>query len=154
MGARAVLESASFTHGKDRYSIILLDEAFKIVQDNAGIGFIIDGIRKRFLKIDTTLANKTPNILDALFYIAEQNAPPIEGIPLPGAGIGYLSYEFCTRCDTIQMASQKDDLYIPESLFIVGHLYIIFDHFTETIHLFGLNYAEHEINLEQAVMTL
>jgi anthranilate synthase component 1 len=33
LGASAILESASFTHGKDRYSILLVKEAFRIVQE-------------------------------------------------------------------------------------------------------------------------
>lgn len=151
LGALAVLESASFAHGKARYSILLLDEAFRIIQDDLGISFLIHGNRKRYDQTDMVVGDKIPDILDVLLYVAEQNAVPSEGIPLPGAGIGYLSYEFCTRCDTIRMQSQKDDLKIPESAFIVGHLYIVFDHFTETIHIFGLNYKEHEINLEKAV---
>jgi len=151
LGALAVLESASFAHGKDRYSILLLDEAFRIIQDDLGISFIINGDRKRYDQTDIVIGDKTPDILDVLLYVAEQNSVPSEGIPLPGSGIGYLSFEFCARCDTIRMQKQRDDLQIPESAFIVGHLYIVFDHFTETIHIFGLNYAEHEINLEKAV---
>ncbi len=151
LGARAVLESASFVHGKDRYSIILLDEAFRIIQDDLGICFIIHGNRKRYDQTDMIIGDKAPDILDVLLYVSQQNAAITEGIPLPGAGIGYLSYEFCTRCDTIRMEAQNDALNIPESAFIVGHLYIVFDHFTETIHIFGLNYAEHEIDLEKAV---
>ncbi len=151
LGALAILESASFAHGKARYSILLLDEAFRIIQDDLGIGFLIQGNRKRYDQTDMVIGDKTPDILDVLLYVSEQNAVPSEGIPLPGAGIGFLSYEFCTRCDTIRMQTQRDDLKIPESAFIVGHLYIVFDHFTETIHIFGLNYTEHEINLEKAV---
>ena len=29
-------------------------------------------------------------------------------------------------------------------------MYIVFDHFTEEIHVFGLNYNEHRIDLEEA----
>jgi len=45
------------------------------------------------------------------------------------------------------MASKSDPIGIPESEFIVGHVYIVFDHYTDTIHLVGLNYREHEIDL-------
>ena len=36
---------------------------------------------------------------------------------------------------------------MPEAEFIVGHLYIVFDHYTDTLHVVGLNYAEHEVDL-------
>ena len=142
LGALAILESASFTHGKDRYSLILALEAFRIRQDSGGVFFTIDGH-------DIPYANG--DILEALAEVASQNVLPPDGIPLPGAGIGFLGYEFCRRCDTITMAAQTDTISIPESEFIVGHIYLVCDHFTDTIHIFALNYEQHEIDLEEAV---
>jgi len=149
IGAKAILESASFARGKERYSIIMAEEAFHILQDDEGISFLIDGRRVPF-----TSGMKKEDILDALLYVAEQNPDPPEGIPLPASGIGYLSYEFAARCDTILFNPQQDELHIPESEFIAGHLYIVFDHFTEKIHIFALNYTEHQIDLHKAVANL
>lgn len=143
LGAKAILESASFSHGKDRYSILMLEEGFRILQDEAGVAFIIDGKRVPF--------SGGHDVLDALQAVAAENSLPEKSIPLPASGIGYLSYEFCARCDTIHLTKQQDDLQIPESEFIVGHIYVVFDHFTETIHIFGLNYDEHQIDLNKAI---
>jgi anthranilate synthase component 1 len=142
LGALAILESASFTHGRDRYSLILVREAFRIRQDDRGVFYSIDGRDVPFTGGD---------ILDAQMAIASQNVLPPDGIPLPGAGIGFLGYEFCQRCDTIKLSPQADGIEIPESEFIVGHVYLVFDHFTDTIHIFGRNYAEHEIDLAEAI---
>ncbi len=142
LGALAILESASFTHGRDRYSLILAREAFRVIQNDSGVHYTIDGKNVPAGKGD---------ILDVLMEIAGQNALPADGIPLPGAGIGYLGYEFCQRTDTITLASQEDTLELNESEFIVGHVYLVFDHFTDTIHIFALNYTQHEIDLEAAV---
>lgn len=157
IGAVAMLESASFTHGKERYSILMAEEAFRVVQDDDGVAFVVGGERKPFDVSACAEASasgaaadadgKACDILDALSYVASQNSSPAKGIPLPVSGIGYLSYEFCTRCDTIVLASQPDELKIPESEFIVGHIYIVFDHFTDTLHVCALNYNEHEIDL-------
>lgn len=142
LGALAILESASFTHGRDRYSIILAREAFRIRQDETGVHFLID---------DKSIPFSGGDILEALSSVAGQNVLPPDGIPLPGAGIGFLGYEFCRHCDTIHLTAQQDTIGIPESEFIVGHVYLVFDHFTDTIHIFGLNYDEHEIDLDEAV---
>lgn len=142
LGALAILESASFTHGRDRYSLILAREAFRVIQNDSGVYFSIDGKNVSAGKGD---------ILEVLMDIAGQNALPADGIPLPGAGIGYLGYEFCQRTDTITLAPQEDPLALNESEFIVGHVYLVFDHFTDTIHIFALNYDQHEIDLEGAV---
>ncbi|HNY20597.1 MAG TPA: chorismate-binding protein [Treponemataceae bacterium] len=142
LGALAILESASFTHGRDRYSIILAREAFRIRQGADGVFFTVDGEDIRFTGGD---------ILDAEAAVASQNALPPDGIPLPGAGVGFLGYEFCQRCDKIALLAQDDSIEIPESEFIVGHVYLVFDHFTDVIHIFGLNYEQHEIDLEEAV---
>lgn len=149
LGAKAVLESASFSHGKERYSILMIEEAFKVIQDDMGISFVIEGKRE-----DVSISIKNPDILDVLSYIALQNQKPNNNIPLPAAGIGYLSYEFCVHCDTIFLEKQIDELNIPESNFIVGHIYIIFDHFSEELHIFGLNYNEHKIDLAKSIDSL
>src|SRR5574344_1026539 len=115
-GAKAVLESASFTGGKDRYSILMLDEAFRVIQDNDGVAFVVNGERRPVYLMDNG------DILDVLCKIAAENPPEQNSgleFPLPAAGIGYLSYEFCARCDTIVLQKQDDTLAIPESAFIV-----------------------------------
>ncbi len=172
LGASAILESASFARGKERYSILLLEPAFHIVQDDDGVAFLIDGRRLPYKgKNETgeTIAPgsrvlHTPDILDALLYVAQQNDMSVvhceDGteipnvIPVPTSGLGYLSYEFAARCDTIRMNPQTDELHIPESEFVAGHLYVVFDHFTETLHVFALNYNEHQIDLEGAIKDL
>lgn len=145
-GAKAVLESASFTGGKDRYSILMLDEAFRVIQDDNGVAFIVDGQRRPVYLMNNG------DILDVLQNIAEEN-PDEKNIPfpVPAAGIGYLSYEFSRRCDTVRFSSQTDTLGIPESSFIVGHTYIVFDHFSDKLYICARNYKEHEIDLQNAV---
>ncbi len=144
-GAKAILESANFSSGKDRYSMIMLDEAFRVIQDDNGIAFIINGERRPVYAMKG-------DILDVLAEIAAEN-PAEEGfeLPLPAAGMGYLSYEFCAKCDTIHLQKQEDQLNIPESAFIVGHTFIIFDHFCEKMYICAQNYKEHEINLKEAI---
>ena len=172
IGASAILESASFARGRERYSILLLEPAFHIVQDEEGVAFLIDGRRLPYKgKNETgeTIAPgsrvlHTPDILDALLYVAQQNDTSIvrhedgrettNTIPVPTSGLGYLSYEFAARCDTINLAPQTDELHIPESEFVAGHIYVVFDHFTEKLHVFALNYNEHQIDLDKAVSDL
>ena len=158
IGASAILESASFARGRERYSILLLEPAFRIVQDEEGVAFLIDGRRLPYKEKNTTGETiapgsrvlHTPDILDALLYVAQQNDMSLvhnedgsevqNTIPVPTSGLGYLSYEFSARCDTIMMAPQTDELHIPESEFVAGHIYVVFDHFTEKLHIFALNY--------------
>ena len=141
IGASAILESASFAKGRERYSILMTEEAFKIKETDDGIFFVIDGKDQPFdlaclegeKSLDALGREKAPDILDALLYVAQQNCTPpgpISELPLPASGLGYLSYEFAKHCDNIRFFEQKDDLNIPESLFVTGHIYIIFDHFT------------------------
>ena len=114
IGARVVLESARFNRGKERYSILMTEEAFHILQDDDGIAFIIDGRRVPFTSLTAESAGgkvemvapgstvpHTPDILDALLYVAQENELPVKDIPVPASGVGYLGYEFCARCDTI-----------------------------------------------------
>lgn len=147
-GAKAVLESASFSEGCARYSIIMLDEAFRVEQEADGVSIVADGERRSIYMIDGG------DILDVLERIAAEN-PPVSragfDFPLPAAGVGYLGYEFCARCDTIHLQKQQDSLAIPEAAFIVGHTFIVFDHFSDKIFLCAQNYKEHQIDLQKAI---
>ena len=144
IGAKAILESASFNKGRERYSIIMAEEAFKIVQDDDGAAFLIDGRRLPY----------NGDILDALVYVSSQNECPAKDVPLPASGIGYLGYEFVQRCETVRLENQFDELRIPECCFVAGHVYIVFDHFAQTLHIFGLNYAERQIDLQKTIDNL
>ena len=159
IGAKAILESASFNKGRERFSILMTAEAFKIVQDDDGIAFLIDGRRLPFNAAGVVSRNavgkeKEPDILDALVYVASQNKSPVPEIPLPASGIGYLSYEFVRKCDTVRLENQFDELRIPECCFVAGHIYIVVDHVTEKLHIFALNYAERQIDLKKEVDAL
>ena len=63
IGATAILESASFAKGRERYSILMTEEAFKIKQDEERISLIINGTEKPF---DMYAAMQGEKSLDAL----------------------------------------------------------------------------------------
>ena len=125
LGAKAIFESASFSHGRSRYSTLMVDEGFRLRQNDKHVSIVVDGKESVFLK------EGEGDILDALMLISAENTVPPNQIPIPSSGVGYLGYEFCARCDTIRLAPQVDELNIPEAEFLVGHIYIVFDHFTE-----------------------
>jgi len=152
LGAVALLESASFQRGRERFSFLLLKEAFRVLQKGD----------EMFMKRDgTTLALKgrprgTPasapgDILDVLAHFARQHEGITEPFPLPTGGIGFLSYEYCRRFDTIRLQDRPDPLGLPDAMFLLGSLFLVFDHYTDTITLVALNYREKEIDLDRAL---
>jgi anthranilate synthase component I len=144
LNARVILESSSFQKGKERYSILMIDEAFRIVQKDDLIFMKREG--KRY-----SIRSESKDILDVLLYFAKQQPPLHQDLPLPAGGVGYLSYEFSRFCDTIKFHMKRDKLDMPDAEFLFGHIYVIFDHYTDIIYLVGLNYKEHEIDLEGAL---
>jgi anthranilate synthase component I len=144
LNAQVILESSSFQKGKERYSILMVREAFRVVQQDDLIFMKKDG--KRF-----AIKSESKDILDVLLYFARQQPPLHQDLPLPAGGVGYLSYEFSRFCDTIKFHMKRDKLDLPDAEFLFGHVYVIFDHYTDIIYLVGLNYREHEIDLEKAI---
>jgi len=152
LGAVALLESASFQRGRERFSFLLLKEAFRVFQKGDELFMKRDG---------TTLAMKgrprgTPasapgDILDVLAHFARQHEGISQPFPLPTGGIGFLSYEYSRRFDTMRMQDRPDPLGLPDAMFLLGNLFLVFDHYTDTITLVGLNYREKEIDLERAL---
>lgn len=155
LGARVLLESASFVRGRERYSIMLIKEAFSIFEEDNGI--ILKKDRKNF-----RIKTKGKDILDTLLYFASQHKDYKEilaetysgsdSIPFPAGGIGYLTYEYCAKFDTIEIDKSKPDpLGTPDAFFLFGHIFLIFDHYTDSIIILGVNYKEHEIDLDKEI---
>ena len=167
LNARVLLESASFHRGRERYSILLLKPAFTI-QERAG-EFIMTRAGRRY-----RLRSSGRDILDVLRYFADQHAgaahvtPPGDAgtyvsrtsrlpvvrahpFPFPVGGIGYLSYEYAAKFDTVRLRKKADSLDLPDAYFVFGHVFVVFDHYTDTLTLVGVNYREHRIDLEGAL---
>ncbi|MEX2445201.1 MAG: chorismate-binding protein [Alkalispirochaeta sp.] len=142
--ARAMLESATFEGGRARYSMLMVQEAFRVFQRGTDV-FFDDGDRRYRIK------SKAKDILDVLTYFADQHQPPRQDFPFPAGGIGFLSYEFSRYCDTIKFRERSDPEGLPDALFLFGHVLVIFDHYSDLLYLIGLNYKEHAVDLDKAL---
>ncbi|MBN1647148.1 MAG: anthranilate synthase component I [Spirochaetales bacterium] len=142
--ASVILESSSFKKGKERYSILLVKEAFKVIQQDKDIFMLKDGKKSK-------IKSNARDILTILKYFAEQHPRMHAELPVPAGGVGFLSYEFCRFCDTITIDVKNDPLDIPDAVFILGHIFVVFDHYTDLIYVVGLNYNEHKVNLEKLI---
>ena len=144
LGAKVILESSSFQKGKERYSLLLVDEAFRVTQREDRVVIKKDGS-------SYSIKGKHQDILDVLRYFADQQPSIHQDLPIPAGGIGYLSYEFARFCDDIQFRMKRDPLDLPDAEFILGHVFVVFDHYTDIIYLVGMNYHEHEIDIEMRI---
>ena len=140
LDAVVILESSSFHRGRERYSLLMVTRAFRLEQHGREIELWVDG-KRRLVKSDAS------DILDVLLYFASQHDRPQQDFPFPAGGIGFLSYDFAANCDTVRMAAKADPLSLPDAAFLFGHVFVIFDHYTDSIYLVGMNYDEHEIDL-------
>jgi anthranilate synthase component 1 len=192
LSAKCMLESSSYQKGRERYSLLMVQEAFRVRQQGSEIRFIpsddysigdwqdipggglekkdsesktsdsqhespkeqsILGTQPALLKKGTEyrIHSKAKDMLDVLLYFANQHKQPHQDFPYPAGGIGYLSFEFARFCDTIPFREKPDPLGIPDGMFLFGHVFIIFDHYTDLLYLIGLNYREKAIDLEKAL---
>ncbi|GAB4365034.1 MAG: anthranilate synthase component I family protein [Spirochaetales bacterium] len=145
LGAVALLESSSFVKGKERYSLLMVRKGFSLEQRD-GVVYLVDGTKR------ARMSSGFRDILDACLYFAEQHHPPAQDFPFPSGGVGFLSYEFARYCDKIRFRDRPDPLGLPEAFFLFGHVFVVFDHYTDLLYLIGLNYAEHRIDLERALL--
>ncbi len=144
LGAVALLESSSYQKGRERYSVLVVREAFQVIEDDTGIHLDVGGKRR-------AIKSSAKDMLDVLLYFANQHAEVHQDFPFPAGGVGYLAYEFAAKCDTIHFTSRKDPLGLPLGAFLFGHILAVFDHYTDLLYLIGLNYTEHQIDLEAEI---
>ncbi|MDA3958494.1 anthranilate synthase component I family protein [Oceanispirochaeta sp.] len=142
--AKCLLESSSLSGGHSRYSILLVDEAFRIIQEK-------DVVYRLSSKGKDRINHKDEDILPVLQKMASYHQDIEEEFPVPAGGIGFLSFEFAAYCDDILFVEREDALGLPLAEFIFGHVVLVFDHYTDEITLIGLNYPDFEVNLEDAV---
>lgn len=142
--ASVLLESASFQRGRARWSLLLVKEAGRLIQQGRQI--FLDRHGKRF-----RLKGNYRDILDVAAYFANQHADANMESPLPAGGVGFIGYECAGYFDTIRLTSKTDPFGLPDAAFILGHVFIIFDHFTDSIILLGLNYKELVCDLSKAL---
>ena len=144
LSAKALLESASFQNGRQRYSILMIREALHILQEDAGVRLRIDDQQVGF-------PHAARDILDVLVYFSRQHDEHRYPFPVPYGGVGFLSYEFAARCDTIHLRQKDDPLNMPLAHFVLGHVFIVCDHYNDELHVVALNYHEHEIDLQEQI---
>ncbi len=144
LDARCLLESSSLSGGHSRYSILLVDEAFRIIQEK-------EIVYRISAKGKDRISHSGEDILHVLQKMASYHEDVEEEFPVPAGGIGFLSFEFARYCDDIPFADREDSLDLPLGEFIFGHVILVFDHYTDEITLIGLNYPDFEVDLESAV---
>jgi anthranilate synthase component 1 len=149
LGARVILESSTYQKGRERYSLLMIDEAFTLVQriTEVFISFPVDGSHS----VEKRIRSKARDILDVLRYFADQHGSMHQDFPFPAGGIGYCSFEFSRFCDNIPMREKPDELDLPDAAFIFGHTFVVFDHYTDQLYLIALNYKEKSVDLEEAI---
>ncbi len=145
LDATCLLESSSLSGGHSRYSLLLVDEAFRIVQEEQGL-FRDSSAGREAIQLE-----EGQDILSHLEELAAYHNGIDEDFPVPAGGIGFLSFEFAKKCDTIHFVQRKDELDLPLGIFLFGHTFLIFDHYTDTITILGLNYPGYEIDLAEEV---
>ncbi len=146
LGAKILFESSSFQRGRSRYSLLVLDEAFRLIQRGEKVFFQAMGEEEKAFD-----SAPVRDILDAAAYFANQHPALHQDFPYPCGGFGYVGYEFATRCDNVRLTPKTDDMDIDDAVFLFGHVYLIYDHHADVIYLHGVNYHEHETDLEDAL---
>jgi anthranilate synthase component 1 len=86
LGARVILESSTYQKGRERYSLLMIDEAFTLVQriTEVFISFPVDGSHS----VEKRIRSKARDILDVLRYFADQHGSMHQDFPFPAGALG------------------------------------------------------------------
>lgn len=166
LGAPVLLESAFLTTGKGRFSLLITQEAFRVIKQD--LQYFLQKDSKKFLlnpleRIHDFVLPKAPNFLDFLEAFGalapEVNSATcgedLDFLPLPLGGAGYLGYEFFSEIEEISFC--KPSLYeASENAFIFGREFIVFDHFYEMLYAIHVVYENETqcYDVEHASQTL
>lgn len=146
--AEVMLESAYAQTGKERYSMMILQSAFRVEKNNGIYTMILGKKTHNLSEID-----RDKKFLDWIDYF--RTLAPISDdvdFPLPLGGIGYIGYEFFSEIEEMSFANPKI-IGIPECIFVFGRDFLIFDHLYDVAYICSVNYAcdEEKINLDKRI---
>ena len=119
----------------------------KLTDNNAKTGFLLESKEKvedigryslmgvfsnKYLKFDSDPFDKLKKILNSIEF-------KTNGLPTPFSGglIGYFSYDTIKYIEDLELKN-PDNINIPESLFVLPEIYMVFDHFLNKGFLFVL----------------
>lgn len=143
--APVLLESAFLKSGKGRFSILILQEAFRVVKENQETTLLFGDFKHTlphnpFLKTLQSLRNLAPNPDDSSSNSSSDCALPSD-LPLPLGGVGYLGYEFFSEIESLEFHNPPlYDCY--DNAFIFGRDFAVFDHFYESLYLISVAYED------------
>lgn len=143
LNAAVILESSSLSKGRERYSLLLIREAFRIIQRDRLL------FRQEPGGEEEEIQEGDKDILEAAGRLARYHHDSRQEYPVPAGGIGFLSFEFARFCDDIRLADRPDQLGLPDALFLFGRSFLVFDHYTDEIHLLALSYPGFDFDLEK-----
>lgn len=176
--AKVLLESAYNETGKDRYSLVILNEAFRVCKEEGKTWFIVNGAKtllqealqgyaidekiKKSLGIkanfgDCKGVDSKRGFLEDLAIVRslapkpniEQNPHLPLDLPLPLGGAGYIGYEFFAEIEEVRFTNPP--LYnAPECGFIFGRDFLIFDHLFDRLHIVSVSYAYEKESIDVA----
>ena len=119
----------------------------KLTDNNARTGFLLESKEKvedigryslmgvfsdKYLKFDSDPFNDLKKILNSIQFHSG-------GLPTPFTGglIGYFSYDTIKYIENLELKN-PDDTNLPETLFVLPEIYMVFDHFLNKGNLFVL----------------
>jgi anthranilate synthase component I len=149
LSACALLESAVLDIGKSRYSILMVSESSRILLDSRGVVYsnpggsekIIDPSPEKFLEYVKEYSRKSVDFSEAAHL----------SFPVPAGGVGYLGYETAALMDEIHLADQHDELRLPDSIFVFGRVFVVFDHYKDELIILALNREGETYNLKEEI---
>ena len=149
LSACALLESAVLDIGKSRYSILMVSESSRISLDSRGVVYSIPGWPE-------TIIDSSP--VKFLDYVKEfsRNAANFSeaanlSVPVPAGGVGYLGYETAALMDEINLSDQHDQLQLPDSIFVFGRVFVVFDHYKDELIILALQRKGESYNLDDEI---
>jgi anthranilate synthase component I len=145
----ALLESAVLDIGKSRYSIIMAAESFRLVLDARGVVRTVPGLP------DEILSSRREQFLPLLRTYSSESAAAAGteqlDFPVPACGVGYLGYETAALMDEIALSRQRDPFGLPDSIFIFGRLFVIFDHYKDELIIAAVTRDGEPFNPEEEI---
>ena len=135
-----LLESSDYNSKDGHYSYICLNPLASISLKNSILKTTINGHSSK-----TAISFDKTSLLNHLITFKNQFEYPTQTLPFCYAGLfGYTGYDIVNYAEDIKLKSNHKTLDIPELIYHVYGLILVFNHTTNSLHVISHHYTEEQ----------
>ena len=144
-GYTFLFESVEKIEQTGRFSFLITGARTVLESQGRTVKLTENGATREFQSVRDPLAD-VEALMSKFRYVPLPDEPPELRSRFAGGAVGYLSYDMVRFFEPTVPAAKKDELGLPESLFVIADTVLIFDHLKRRIRVVANAFIDGDVD--------